>query len=264
MKNDVAIIYCTCDKYSFLWEGFFTLLSRYWNNCDLKIVLNTESKEYNGPKFNLNITQPLQCSKDVKWSKRLLLSLEEANTEYVILFLDDFYLKSQVNEKLLNECMMKMRNDKKTKVMTFASQVGTRKKYFKNFELRKKICQYRINAQIGIWRTDYLKKIIRVNENPWEFEINGSFRSSIYGGKIYSIIEGTPKVFDYDYGFLIIRGKQNTALIEYFNENEKLNLNFPIENIVSENIIRKKDIKHYGRAVKYSIQAIISFFRRKR
>ena len=109
-------------------------------------------------------------------------------------------------------------------MFTFGWQPGKNKAcdFSDKFELRGRFAPYRVNAQIALWRVSYLKKIIKLYENPWEFELNGSFRSSIYGGKLYSLKKNTPLVFDYDWGFLVVRGQLNKEVSDYFSTKEKI------------------------------------------
>ena len=93
--NNVSIIFCTCDAYADLWNGFFKLFRKYWPDFDGEIILNTERKafQYEG----LNISAPLNCGNDVSWSDRLAMSLDRASGEYVLIMLEDFYLKAPVD-----------------------------------------------------------------------------------------------------------------------------------------------------------------------
>lgn len=222
--DKVTILYNTCDKYECLWEGFFILLEKYWHGEIGKIILNTETKNfsYNG----LNISRPRKSGKNVSWSQRILNSLEEVDTPYVLMMLDDFYIKSPVDLNELGRCVERMDADKNIKTITFAWQPGPNKTYKadKKYECRGRWARYRINAQIALWRVDYLRSILRTYENPWQFEISGSFRSSLKRGKLLSVKKNMPLVFDYDYGFLIVRGAINKKVADYFEKNEGITL----------------------------------------
>lgn len=263
LSKKVTILYSTCDNYSSLWPGFFTLLNRYWKDCDCKIVLNTESRSF---KFkDLDISEPLGCEKNISWSTRLYKSLEKVETDYVLMMLDDFYLKAEVNTEVLNDCIDRMDRNKKIKSFVFAWQPGTKKNKSinDNFQKRKRFAPYRINAQIGLWRVSYLKKIIRSNENPWQFEINGSFRSSVLGGDLYSLKKGAPLIFNYDYGFLIIKGKVNQKKYQYFKNNEELELDFPFKTFTEENNNGNRNKNYFLKSVrylKYFYEMVLSLF----
>lgn len=40
---------------------------------------------------------------------------------------------------------------------------------------------YRVSA-VGFWKRDHLKQLLLPGENPWQFEIFGSYRSSFFDG----------------------------------------------------------------------------------
>ena len=261
MYDKVSLIYNTCDKYEPLWDGFFTLFKKYWSEFSGKIILNTEEKSYSTE--GLSIERPPKNSTKCTWSERILNSLEFAGTPYVIMTLDDFYFKSEVKVEEIEKCLSRMENDPNIMLFNFAWQPAPNKKDpdSDNFERRGRFSQYRINTQITLWRTSYLKKILRSYENPWQFEINGSFRSSLTGGKLYSLKKDAPLVFDYDYGFLIIRSKLNQEVASYFEEHEGLDMNLPFEPFVKT---PPNDIKK-GRVFRlfgYAKDMVVSLFKK--
>lgn len=261
MLEKISIIYNSCDKYESLWMGFFTLFDKYWKNCQNDIILNTETKNFSYK--NLKIRRPNKIEENSSWSKRLMLAIESVSTPYVLLILDDFYLKDYINLKELERCVEKMEKDSKIKSFTFAWQPGPNieLKGEDFFEKRGRFSSYRVNAQIALWRVSYLKKILRTYENPWQFELSGSFRSSIYGGELYSLKKSSPLVFDYDWGFLVVRGKINKELKKYFEEKEGLKLNLPFEELNEEEYKQPKGIRFF-RLIKYFFDMLVSLVRK--
>lgn len=261
MLEKLSIIYNTCDKYESLWPGFFALWDKYWPECNNKIILNTEEKDF---RFgSLNIQRPTNMDKTCSWSQRLLYSLENIETPYVLLVLDDFYIKSKVRLEVLEDCIRRMDADKNVQLFTFAWQPGPNvvEENADIFERRGRWARYKVNAQIGLWRVSYLKRIIRKTENPWQFELNGSFRSGVFGGKCYSLKKEAPLVFDYDWGFLIVRGKVNRKITSYFEKNEKLEFNLPFEDFDESQYcpsLRNKITRY----LKYGLDMVTSLFRR--
>lgn len=225
--NKVTIVYCTCDKYECLWPGFFKLFEKYFQSYTGDIILNTEKKNFSYS--NYNIRRPNFDMSDFPWSERMLESLKMVDTPYVIIWLDDFYLKKSVDLEILEQCVQIMDESSTVQLFTFGWQPGHNVDdgLHPKFERRSRFASYRVNAQIGLWRKKYLIKIINRNENPWQFELNGSFRSSLYGGDIYSLKRSSELVFDYDWGFLVIRGKLNSQIAGYFKENEGIEIDFP-------------------------------------
>lgn len=261
MLDKISIIYNTCDKYESLWPGFFSLLYKYWPNCKNDIVLNTERKTYEHE--GLNIKRPDSYNEGCSWSQRLINSLNSVKTPYVVMILDDFYLKSPVNLEKLTQCVQRMDSDPDIKLFTFGWQPGPNGEYVadSDFELRGRFAKYRVNAQIGLWRVSYLKKILRTDENPWQFELNGSFRSSLIGGKLYALKKDAPLVFDYDWGFLIVRGKLNREVANYFVKYEGLNMDLPFDDFIEEKYVPSVGPR-FLRIIKYFSEMVCSLFKR--
>ena len=263
MNEKISLIYNTCDKYESLWNGFFMLWHKYWPQFNAPVVLNTETKSFSFA--NYEITRPIFKKKHPTWSERLYLSLEQVETPYVLLALDDFYLKGPVDTGTLAMCIAQMDKDESIKLFTFAWQPGRNKhcEFSDKFEKRGRFAPYRVNAQIALWRVSYLKKIIKLYENPWEFELNGSFRSSIYGGQLFSLKKESPLVFDYDWGFLIVRGQINREIADYFKKKEGIVFDSSFEEIdMSE--YRAKGALRSGKIlknIKYLYKMIASLFK---
>lgn len=261
MSKNYSIIYNTCDKYESLWPRFFVLFKKYWPECDKKIILNTEEKSFQIK--GLNISRPLFQNKNCSWSQRLINSLNSIDTPFVVIILDDFFLKDYVRNDVFEDCLDRMQKDSSIKSITFAWQPGPNRKDVADslFERRGRFTKYRVNAQIALWRVDYLKKILRSYENPWQFELSGSFRSSIYGGTMLALKKDAPLVFDYDFGFLIIRGKINERIANYFINQEGLDMDLPFE-VYTEEKLEKDSHGRNRRIAKYIIDMLISLFRK--
>ena len=260
MNNSYSVIYNTCDKYDSLWPGFFKLFVKYWPECTSKIIINTEEKSISYD--SLNIQRPQKSGTGISWSQRLINSLDSIDTPFVVTILDDFWFKSKVDDKSFNECLGRMKNDPTIKCYTFAWQPGPNHpdRIQKDFEIRGRFARYRINAQIALWRVEYLRKILRTYENPWQFELSGSFRSSIYGGKILSLKKNSPLVFDYDFGFLVIRGRLNRQVADYFSKIEGIEMNFPFEDFdgSSQTAVDSRS----ARFIHYFLDMVVSLFRK--
>ncbi len=81
-----SILVVSCDRYRDLWAPFFTLFQRYWPDCDMPVYLgaNFVQAEFAG-------VRTLKAGDDESWSKGLRFFLENIQTEYVLLMLEDFF-----------------------------------------------------------------------------------------------------------------------------------------------------------------------------
>lgn len=97
-------------------------------------------------------------------------------------------------------------------------------KYFDlcdGFSYRRQFALYKTSLQIGLYQTDFLKEMLKRDENPWEFEIYGSFRAFFNKG-IFICKTDDYHVFPYSHGKLVGRGKYNNELKKYFELKENI------------------------------------------
>ena len=264
MNSKISLVFCTCDRYESLWANFFQLWKKYWPGFNSQVILNTETSNFSYA--GLGIVRPMFSKDHLSWSERLYESLEMVQTPYVILTLDDFYLKSDVDVDAIEVCIRQMDTDSSVGLFTFAPQPGNNKScdFSDRFEKRARMAPYRINAQIGLWRVSYLKSILRMYENPWEFELNGSFRSMFSAVKLYSLKKGVPLVFDYDWGFLIVRGQLNREVAEHFINNEMIEFDDSFTDIDMDayRALGRNKKGRLLRLLKYFYKMVLSLFRK--
>lgn len=257
--DNVTIVFCSCDAYSDLWENFFRLLKKYWPEYDGEIILNTESKEFHHG--GMKISKPLNCSKDVSWSDRLSLSLQRVKTPYVLIFLDDYYLKENVNHGNFLKSLEYMKTHQDIVSITYLKEPGTKKEVhdLEGFMRRTQFALYKITGHITLYRTDYLKKILKKNESAWEFEVNGTIRSWLKKGKFLCPIDNNNPIFPYDFGLLVTRGKYLKPVKEYFED--KQGCVFSNIRPVMEEWIPKSNGSIVVK-IKYLVKGLISFFKK--
>jgi hypothetical protein len=131
--------------------------------------------------------QMVLSGKDHYWSSSLYTMLEKMPYTYIFLWLDDIFLTAPVESEKFDECFQFMEK-------TGANHIHMHPKPLPNsilsggpFGIYEKGMPYRVNA-LGFWRVAYLKKLLLRGENPWNFEIMGSYRSS-YDDGFYCINE---------------------------------------------------------------------------
>lgn len=254
--NDLTMLFCTCDAYIDLCDNFFALLKRYWPEYDGTVIFNSDKTNYHNDSYHLiNVEHPYPNS---SWSQRLFDSLKLVETEFVILFLDDFYLESKVNNSEFLKCLTYMKKHKNVKEIAFTKEPGIKRKKISelgDFSFRRHLSLYKITAHIAIYRTSFLKNILKRNENAWEFEVNGTFRSFFKKGS-FICKTNDHFTFPYHYGLLVRQGKYDRGLKEYFEKKE--NLVFANRPFADECLPQKKKSK-----VKYFISGLKSFFSKR-
>ena len=221
MKDSVAVLINSCDAYTDVLDYFFFFYKKFWN-CPYKTYLNMEDVAYKN-----DILEKTFVFGKTAWSKRLIKCLKEIEQEFVIMFLDDFFLVDYVDQKKLDECVSRMQNDRSIGYFMFEPHLSDKfgmPKEDDYFRKRDKRERYLCSAQIILWRKSYLLRVMRKRESPWEFETYGTFRMRHYKEKLYVLNTDAPPVFPYSFrgegAVGIVAGqwsKGNVALFEKYN-----------------------------------------------
>ena len=213
-----------------LWDGFFTSVKHQWKNFDMPIVLNTESKSYSYEGFDIKTFQFYKPGQKVAWAKRLIRTLKAIKTDYILLFLEDFWLEDAVDTEFFEKCLQWMKDNPDVAVLSFkpVSTFGPniRDNRFERFERRPQKGRYRFNCQVAIWRRKKLIKYLRPHESPWDWELAGSIRSSRYKESFYTLIKGEKEVFPYDMGWVVFRGRWTRRAALPLAEKYNLDIDF--------------------------------------
>ncbi|MGI9215210.1 MAG: hypothetical protein ACR2HS_06185, partial [Gammaproteobacteria bacterium] len=188
--TDLSIVITSCDKYSGLWEPFFSLLFKHWpslleEKLDNKLIkhkipifLISNTKTYNK---NHNRIKHMLFPNEISWSDNMLKTLSKVTTKYVLYLQEDYFLNKPVNEQLLVDILnyAKINNAMFIQISTFDSRAEKIKKINNNINLSEldKYSPYKVNLQAGIWNKQAFEWLIKLDENLVQFEIRGSARS---------------------------------------------------------------------------------------
>ena len=212
MNKDCTFLLSSYDGGEDLWEGFFKALSVQWPEMDMRIVLNTEKKHYSFPGYTIESFEPCK-NKEMTWAERLVDTLKHIDTEYTLLFLEDFWLDDKVDDEFFRKTLEWMKENPDVANFSYypclpGTNIDDGK--YERFELRPQKCEYKFNCQVGLWRPKELIGFFRLHEDPWEWEIFGSMRAGRCKQSFYSLKGDAPLVFSYGdnlTGCIIHRGK---------------------------------------------------------
>lgn len=121
LENNCTMLVNSCDSYEDCWEAFFELLLIQWQDFNMKIVLNTETKNYSYK--GLSIETMRLCRKEMPWGKRLIETLKRIDTKYILFALDDFYLERPVRVEELRKCYGYMEQNPKIAYFPLCQQM---------------------------------------------------------------------------------------------------------------------------------------------
>ena len=162
MKNKFTIVVSSSNAYEDCWNPFFTLFNKFWPNCEIPIMLVSNTKVFEFE--NLNITCPIagMASRNNKWGESFLKTLQAVDTDIILLLMIDYFIKSPVQINVLNELVDLMYRDNITHIVLLSEVPGSKckTKYPMLLERGQQV-PYRFTLQAGLWRKDRLNDYIR-------------------------------------------------------------------------------------------------------
>ena len=90
--RDIPLLVVSCDRYSDLWDPFLQVFRRHWADCPFPLFLGSNHKISHDP----GVTT-IAIGDDRGWGAGLQSLLDRLGAEYVLLFLEDFFLEEAVD-----------------------------------------------------------------------------------------------------------------------------------------------------------------------
>jgi hypothetical protein len=180
--NQLTILINTSDSFEDCWDPFFKLFHKYWPNCKIPILLNTEKKIYHFPEINIKSSQVnLNFDRRLTWSECLIEALKKIETPLVLYMQEDYFIENFVQVDLINDFSDLMYKNKEIKYIGLTN-FGNRPPFFDYHKDKRlmevsRLSNYRVSTQAGIWNKDTLVSLLREKENGWMFEIFGTIRA---------------------------------------------------------------------------------------
>jgi hypothetical protein len=201
------ILIMSCDSYDDCWEPFSILYNKYFPN-NYKTYIVTETKTC--PYFDT-------IKKTGAWTKRLREALQELDSEYVLLMLEDYFIHSKVDIKRIEQCL----NDIK---LTNAIVYNFEFKYRQGVELNNRYDiqlnnQHYLNStQPSIWNRQRLIERLDKEQTAQEWEL-----TKIDSEYIHLINNTNEKIIDIGYDLTrkpwgIVKGKWSRETKELFDK----------------------------------------------
>lgn len=173
LKEQLAIIVLSCDKYNYAWDDFFNLRDKYWPDCPCKWYVVTETYDYEREGVEI-----IKCGKELNWTGRFKHAAEVVKAKYVAVFLEDFFIEEKIDDKIIEDNLIIM-NDYNVSminvgdVFNWIIKQPHVERFKNNFIVIPKHLRYGISASLSIWRTDFLLEYLgTVDCSAWDFEMN--------------------------------------------------------------------------------------------
>jgi hypothetical protein len=180
LGDRLSIYVSSFDDYADIWPVFFARFFKYWPDCPYPIYLGAVGKVYDDRRV-----LPLHAADHKNWSSRAVEHLNQLESPYVLMMLEDYMLDRPVDNALLTKLVMLMDRYDLHAIRLFPDPPPTMAMPGVPLIGFQGLGQLnRTNTHATIWRRESLLELIRPGESLWEFEINGSIRSNRFAGGI--------------------------------------------------------------------------------
>ena len=179
MFDDLAIIIHTCDKYQFVWNGWYDTFKRHWDfNLDIDIYFANEEID-----VSFENVKQLKTGKG-EWSDRLIKVFKSIPHKHVLYWQEDMWMQDNLyNFRVYYDDFIKHNMDY---LMFMCEQdvIKNRPTYtglLNNNYLKVDIdnAMWVIFHQPAIWKKDFFLKYLQHNENPWINEVEATKQARI-------------------------------------------------------------------------------------
>jgi len=161
----------SCELFSDLWDAHVKQLETFWPERGMDTYIVTDAEH----PVEFDKVKVMATGAGLEFSQRLAIALDRIDTEYVLITLDDYFLREPVSNSCINGLVTMMEREKLDYVRLFkqpGKAQGKRLKEYKNIFWIKTEQVYSVNLYSGIWKTDFMKKTIRDVRDPWRFEVS--------------------------------------------------------------------------------------------
>lgn len=197
-QSRITLLVNTCDAYSDLWFPFFTLLKRYFIPLNMRILVNTESKRcvFDGLEIET-------VNSSGSYGQRMRYALKTVKTEYVLLLLDDFFLRRPVNMERLHNIISWM--DQDPDIVYFNSDLTETSldlelNRYPGYRRLPTGNRYTLNLQAAVWRTKKFLKYWNHGVSPWDWEERCNVLTANHPkDKFYCLYRDDSRFIDYGY-----------------------------------------------------------------
>ncbi|HKO01893.1 MAG TPA: hypothetical protein VJ032_09390 [Thermoanaerobaculia bacterium] len=206
---ETPLLVISCDRYADLWEPFFAVFRARWPDCPFPLFLGTNHK-----RCEIEGVTTIDVGDDVSWSSGVRAMIDRLDSDYAILFLEDFLLKEPVNTPAV-ERLVRVAREHHTgslRLSPLPPPTPLPSRHVDGIEdlgIVQPGDAYRVSTQPAIWRLDTLRKLLLPGFSAWDFEHLGTQLSAQFDDTFWGPF--SPAVV-YDHG--VEKGKWKPEGIE--------------------------------------------------
>ena len=237
----------SCDLYKDVWDLFFAAYKEYADLENVKVVLNCETEKYIHDSVDVDVHNFKSKDGVDRWGERLLKTLNDIDTDFVLMVCEDFILESKLNKFDIDQCIDYMSNNLDAAVIYLYKVYEQPFKDFKKDPSALKLpkmMNYKVNSAPAIWRRKDLIQYLGKNDTPWAWEYFGSYRAYFDNKCFFQLLSPNGNVFDYNskLGGAIYRGKWVPQVVVEKINKYNLNIDLDVRGIVDSFALPKRSL----------------------
>lgn len=244
-NENIVMVVNSCDAYQDVLPMFFCALDEYWPSRSFNVVINSESNLDKIKEKNTSL-HTVDNKNNYKWGSRFLETLDDIQTEYIIMVYDDYILESTVNVEQLNNIVGFMDENPNTAAVYLNNicMESLVDDYNSSLCLVKDKVDFRLNSAPAVWRRKDLMQYTGINDNPWAWEVFGSYRTFGDGKSFYAPCSEKYNIYDYSFkkGGAIYRGKWVSNVVIPKAKKYNLNIDFSERGFTPDSFHEKRTI----------------------
>lgn len=171
-QGSIPLLVVSTDSFCDLWEITLAQFEKHFPSFSAPKYIVSESLKCTYPGVRtLNSNDHKK-----RWGYNLQYAIEQINSKYILLVLDDFILTSSVNVDLYNKAIQLSES---VACVTLSTHDFSRKHSagVDDYQAVARFSKYRLTTAPSIWDTSILLKYLHSDLNPWQFEIFGTLKS---------------------------------------------------------------------------------------
>src|SRR3954465_10302328 len=151
MAGELAILVSSHDGYADLWPPFFAALQRNWPDCQYPIYLLSNYKT-----FSDSTVKAIRVANIRSWPQSVLKALEQIKEEFVLLFLEDLFIVSRINNERF-EKLVAWVVEQRPSCIRLQPDHGMVATKFPGISQLPPGIPYRSSTVLSLWRKDVLR-----------------------------------------------------------------------------------------------------------
>lgn len=208
-KKRLSILVPSCDKNEDIFEAFYKCMEKYYPNHP-EIIYSTET--ITNPYYKtISKNYPLN-----QWTKRIRETIEEIDSEAILVIMDDCFLHNKVDEERIKYATDHLIGNIAMFNFEKSFDSNDQETMLEGFKIRHKGSPYELSIMCGLWSKDKLLKILENDSDPWTVEI----KQDTKGFDFY--INGGDYIIDWGYVTYVpcglYKGKWTRNMVDFFKK----------------------------------------------